>query len=228
MLGKGQFAQAAAAVASVPTGFKYDMQYSSADARLQNSMKAYIYDYDYTSVSDGEGGSGLNYASAGDPRVPVTQDFGPVSRFDGRTPMFQFPKYISYGSPITDASGIEARLIEAEAALQASNTGTWLSKLNEARATMAGLAPLTDPGTQAARVDLLFRERAFWMFGTAHRLGDMRRLVRQYDRAADSVYPRGAYHKDSLTRGNQVSIRVSIDELNNPNYDNSMCDPTTA
>ena len=90
------------------------------------------------------------------------------------------------------------------------------------------LAPLTDPGTQAARVDLLFRERAFWMFGTGHRLGDMRRLVRQYSRAADTIYPRGAYHKDSLTRGNQVSVRVSIDELNNPNYDASKCDPTKA
>lgn len=228
LLGKGQFAQAATAVASVPTSFKYEIQYSAADARTQNSMKAYIYDFDYTSVSDGEGGNGLNYASAGDPRVPVTQDFGPVSRFDGRTPMFQFPKYNSYGSPITNASGIEARMIEAEGALQANNVATFLAKLNEARATQAGLAPLTDPGTQAARVNLLFRERAFWMFATAHRLGDMRRLVRQYSRDASTVYPRGAYHKDSLTRGDQVSVRVSIDEFNNPNYDKTKCDPTKA
>ena len=228
LLGKGQFAQAAAAVASVPTAYKYDLLYSSSDARLQNSMKAYIYDFDYTSVSDHEGGNGLNYASAGDPRIPVTQDFGPVSRFDNVTPMFQFTQYSSYGSPITNASGIEARMIEAEGAYQANNTATFLAKLNEARATMAGLAPLTDPGTAAGRVDLLFRERAFWMFGTGHRLGDMRRLVRQYSRAADTVYPRGAYHKDSLTRGNQVNVRVSIDELNNPNYDASKCDPTKA
>lgn len=228
LLGKGQFAQAAAAVASVPTAFKYDIQYSSADARLQNSMKAYIYDFDYTSVSDHEGGNGLDYASSGDPRIPVTQDFGPVSRFDGVTPMFQFTRYSSYGSPITNASGIEARLIEAEGALKALNAPAWLAKLNEARATTAGLAPLTDPVAPAAQVDLMFRERAFWLFGTGHRLGDMRRLVRQYGRAADTVYPRGAYHKDSLTRGNQVSVRVSIDELNNPNYDNSKCDPTKA
>ncbi|MDX2059568.1 MAG: hypothetical protein SFV24_17285 [Gemmatimonadales bacterium] len=228
LLNKGQFAAAGAAVASVPTGYSYALQFSAAEARTQNAMKGYIYDFDYMSVSDVEGGNGLNFASANDPRVPVTQDFGPVSRFDGRTPMFQFTAYNSFNAPIVNASGIEARLIEAEAALQAGNTGTWLSKLNEARATRSGLAPLTDPGTAAARVDLLFRERAFWMFGTGHRLGDMRRLVRQYNRTSTSVFPTGNYHKDSLIRGNQASVRVSIDELNNPSYDASQCDPTKA
>ena len=231
LLDKGQFAAAAVAVTGVPISFRYELNFSASDARTQNAMKAYIYDYDYMSVSDHEGVSGLNYASAADPRVDVTQAFGPVSRFDAVTPMFQFTEYSSYSSPITDASGIEARLIEAEGALQAASLGAspvWLAKLNEARATLPGLTPLADPGTQAARVDLMFRERAFWMFSTGHRLGDMRRLVRQYGRSGASVYPRGDYHKDSLTRGDQVSVRVSIDELNNPNYDKSKCDPTKA
>jgi len=35
-----------------------------------------------------------------------------------------------------------------------------------------------DPGTQVGREDLLFRERAFWLFATGHRLGDLRRLAR--------------------------------------------------
>jgi hypothetical protein len=228
LLNKGQFAQAGTAVAAVPTSFSYALNYSAAEARTQNYMKGYIYDFDYMSVSDLEGGNGLNYASANDPRVPVTQDYGPVSRFDGRTPMFQFTKYNSFGAPIVNASGIEARLIEAEAALQAGNPGLWLAKLNEARATRTDLLPLTDPGTAAARIDLTFRERAFWMFATGHRVGDMRRLVRQYNRPSTTVFPTGPYHKDSLTRGNQASIRVSIDELNNPNYDESLCDPSKA
>lgn len=228
LLNKGQFAQAGTAVASVPTSFSYALQYSASDTRTQNQMKAFVYDFDYLSVSDGEGGNGLPYASANDPRVPVTQQFGPVSRFDGRTPMYQYTKYNTFDEEIVNASGIEARLIEAEAALQAGQTATWLSKLNTARATRTDLPPLADPGSATARQDLTFRERAMWMFGTAHRLGDMRRLVRQYGRAVSAVFPVGAYHKDNLTRGGQASIRVSIDEKNNPNYDPSVCDPTKA
>ncbi len=92
-------------------------------------------------------------------------------------------------APVPLATGTEARLIEAEAALAAANATDYLAKLNVPRAAFTGgtLAPLADPGTKAAREDLLFRERAFWMYFTAHRVGDLRRLVRQYGRAATSV-----------------------------------------
>ena len=228
LLNNGQYPAAAAAVANVATGFVFEAFFSASDARTQNTMKGFIYDFDYLSVSDGEGGNGLNYASAGDPRVPVTQDFGPVSRFDQKTPMFQFPLYSSFGSPIINASGIEARMIQAEAALAANDVNGWLGRLNEARATKTGLTPLTDPGNTAARVNLTFRERAFWMFGTAHRLGDMRRLVRQYARPVNTVFPTGAYHKDNLTRGTQGSIIIPQTEQNNPKYSASACDPSKA
>jgi hypothetical protein len=75
-------------------------------------------------------------------------------------------------------------------------------------------------------VDLLLRERAFWFYLTAHRLGDLRRLVRQYARTAESVYPTGAYHKQGLTRGTQVSFIVPQPEENNPEYDASACNPS--
>ena len=124
-------------------------------------------------------------------------------------------------------TGIEARVIEAEAALQGSNLTLWLQKLNDARATVTGLAPLTDPGTPAGRVDLTFRERAFWFYLTAHRLGDLRRLVNQYGRAKESVYPTGAYHKQGLTRGTQATLIVPQQEQNNPNYQASACTVNT-
>jgi hypothetical protein len=110
------------------------------------------------------------------------------------------------------ASGVEARLIEAEAALQAGDPATWLATLNALRtdgtfdvtpmsppdtmwhaggAAAAGLAPLADPGTAGGRVDLLFRERAFWLYLTGYRQGDLRRLIRQYGRTPDQVYPTG-------------------------------------
>jgi hypothetical protein len=43
------------------------------------------------------------------------------------------------------------------------------------------------------QVDVMFRERAFWLFGTGTRLGDLRRLMRQYGRDQTVVFPTGVY-----------------------------------
>jgi hypothetical protein len=222
LLNKGQQAQAAAAVAAVPTAFTYQANHSSADARTQNMMKAFIFDFDYLSVSDLEGTNGLNFASANDPRVVVDNPPPGVSRFDGKTPHFRFLRYDSFDAPVVVASGIEARLIEAEAALKANDVNGWLAKLNAARIPF-GMTPLADPGNTTARVDLMFRERAFALFATGHRVGDMRRLVRQYGRAANTVIPIGPYHKDNLTRGGDQSFVVPANEENNPQFQSSDC-----
>ena len=114
------------------------------------------------------------------------------------------------------ASGIEARLVQAEAALRGG--GDFLAILNQLRAESAlNLPPLTDPGTQAGRVDLLFKERAFWLFATGHRLGDLRRLIRQYQRTEDQVFPNGAYFKGGIY-GDDVNLPIPFDEQNNPNF----------
>ncbi len=220
LLNQGQFAQAAAAVAAVPTSFNYEFIHAAPPARQTNQIQLNAAS-DIYSVPDREGTNGLPFASANDPRVPVTATG--ASRNDGVTPMVVAKKYPGIDSPVSVVTGVEARLIEAEAALQANNTGLWLSKLNDARATVAGLAPLTDPGTAAARVDLTFSERGFWLYLTAHRLGDLRRLVRQYGRAKESVYPTGAYHKQGLTRGGQATLIVPQPEENNPNYTPANC-----
>ena len=107
-------------------------------------------------------------------------------------------------------------MIEAEAALRAQNAASALTILNAARATVTGLAPLTDAGTADARINQLFRERAFWLFGRGYRLGDMRRLVRQYNRAPTSVFPVGAWHKGG-NYGSDMNFPVPQAEQNNPN-----------
>jgi len=160
-----------------------------------------------------------------DPRVPVSTPR--PSSSDGVTPQVFFLKYKSAADPIPMVTGIEARLIQAEAALRADDVAGWLGRLNEARATVAGLAALTDPGSAAARVDLMLRERAFWLFLTGHRLGDLRRLVRQYGRAAESVFPVGPYHRGGLRYGQQVTLQVPQIEENNPNFHPGDCQVTT-
>ncbi|MGQ0641393.1 MAG: hypothetical protein ACT4P6_11590 [Gemmatimonadaceae bacterium] len=215
LLNMAKYAEAATAVSAVPTTFTYSTLHSTKTERQKLLAYSYQYYQDLWLVSDREGGNGLNFATANDPRVPI--EGSGMSRADQRTPRYYFRKYNSFTASVTVASGVEARLIEAEAALQAGISSVWLNKVNDARAPF-GLALLSDPGSAAARVDLLFRERAFALFGTAHRLGDLRRLVRQYARGAETVFPTGTYHKDNLPRGRDVNIAVPLSERNNPKF----------
>jgi hypothetical protein len=216
LLGQGQFAAAAAAVASVPTSFDYRFQHGTATPRQQSFLFNYSYNVQGLLVGNNEGGNGLNFGTANDPRVPV-DGTGAPSVFDQRTPAWFFKQFNAFGHTIKIASGVEARLIEAEAALQAGSTALWLQKLGEARAPFNMSAP-ADPGTAAARVNLMFRERAFALFGQARRVGDLRRMVRQYQRGAETVFPTGPYHKDNLTRGGDVNIIIPISEKNNAKF----------
>jgi hypothetical protein len=207
-------ADAAAIAAAVPGDFVFEIQHSDNTARQENGVFAYVNIQGRWTVANNEGGTGLPFRAAGDPRVTFELDPDDGVGFDGVTPMFHQLKYPDRDVDVVLASGTEARLIEAEAQLEAGNATAWLGTLNALR-TAAGLGQLTDPGTAAARVDLMFRERAFWLWLTAHRLGDLRRLVRQYNRSANSVFPTGAYSQGG-NYGNDVSLPIPFEELNNP------------
>ncbi|HEX6536661.1 MAG TPA: hypothetical protein VF041_18890 [Gemmatimonadaceae bacterium] len=211
LLALGRFADAAAAVQEVPTGFRYEVSYT-ASSNL-NDLNANFLSKTHTvefTVSDAEGVNGLPYRSSGDPRVgavPADVDiYGhPVS----------YPaKYAADGtSPIVLADWIEARLIQAETALQQHDAGTWLARLNELRETAItpALPDTTDPGRWDAEVDLQFHERAFWLFLTGHRQGDLRRLIREYGRAPERVYPSGLYN-GHRTYGTDVDVPIPVAE----------------
>ena len=91
--------------------------------------------------------------------------------------------------------------------------------LNDLRqnATDPGLPNLATPVTSAAAADLLFSERAFWLYATGHRLGDMRRLIRQYARQAGYRVPHGGLPQGRQRYGEDVNLPLPIDEENNPN-----------
>ena len=244
LLDLGNYAQAAAAVASVPSGFVYQIQHSVTTGRQNNAFFTFNYLESRFTIAEDEGINGLPFVSLDDPRAPVFEaallgdvyEFG----FDGSTPLFFTTKYFDYASPTPLAIGAEARLIEAEAALKVGDVATFLAKLNAARASAltypsepdptslprANPAPLTAaqiPATQAGRENLLFRERALTLFLTGHRVGDLRRLTYQYGRTPESVWPTGPYQDDNPDKqgtnyGTDVNLPIPQEESNNPQF----------
>jgi starch-binding outer membrane protein, SusD/RagB family len=217
LVDQGNYAAAATAVAGVATDtlLNYKAEFSKNSTGIVNAIFDWMRDTRNFGASDREGGNGLNFVSAVDPRARV--DGTQLGRGQDGTMTPLMNHYATSDAQVTVSSGIEARMIEAEAQLAANNVTGFMETLNAARTAMSGLAPLTDPGTTAARVDLLFRERAFWMYLTGHRLGDMRRLIRQYGRDAETVFPAGAYFKGGVY-GPDVTLIPQQSEQNNPNW----------
>lgn len=245
LLDKGDYANAATAVANVPTTFQYNYAHSETSGRQNNGTWSLTQSVGRFGEADAEAGIGLPFASDGnlkatggakDPRVADSlarrgANASPKG-FDGATDQMVQAKYPARASSITIADGVEARLIEAEAALSTGDAAGALTILNALRSNGALLAqrgygatslpPLVLQATTAGQVDQLFKERAYWMYLTSHRLGDLRRLIRQYNRAVNTVFPNGLYFKGG-TYGNNVNAPVPQQEQNNPNYVAGSC-----
>jgi starch-binding outer membrane protein, SusD/RagB family len=216
-------AEAAVAVAGVATSFQYltfHSQTTRSNAYWDWNLNSRRY-----SVSEKEGTNGMDFVSAKDPRVPVCAGGDAACKTIGATnpvrddltsPFYVLMLWPAREQSIAVMQGVDARMIEAEAALKAGNAAGALTILNAARATKTGLAPLADAGTAAARVDQLFRERAFWQFGRGYRMGDLRRLIRQYGKTESQVFPIGAWHKGGIY-GSWVDFALPQEEENNPN-----------
>jgi SusD/RagB-like outer membrane lipoprotein len=230
---------AAALVAPVPDDFEYTVFSSSNTDRQNNGVFELQWLEGRWSQSEKEGTNGMRFrtgtdtlangqprvAGGGDPRTPFV-DFGPRSAFDGQRNLVVSLKYPSRDASTVLASGTEARLIQAEAALAAGNyagAGGTLEILNNLRSAI-GMAPLTPAATATTQLNQLFAERAFWLYLTAHRLGDLRRLSRSaasggYGRNTESVFPTGTYTgRGGGVFGPDVNFPIPIEEANaNPN-----------
>lgn len=213
----GQYQDAATATALVPDSYKYQLSYS-ANYPKDIPVPTYFI------IADKEGINGMPFISENDPRT--------------RT-----PEVINVLSPFTFAGGIEARLINIEAMIH-DRDDRWIDELNSLRTTctspgtcltpapagrggVSGLSPMADSSLGLSdeaqfykRIDMLFRERAYWLFLTGRRQGDLRRLIRRYGRQPYTVYPTGAWGTRGFTAyGTAVSLPVPEREAErNPLY----------
>ena len=251
-LGLSNAAAAAALVNGIATTYRYDVTASLTGGN--NILWSQPASSNRYTVSDSVQGNGrsitvlnaIPFLSAHDPRVPAHYKIASngrdsVKSQDGNTYVIQVDSLWGQTSAVALVSGLDARLIEAEAALAAGNPAGMFTILNALRAspqqltapspTASGTHPgwttpvmpaLTDPGTDFARVSLLFREKAFWEFGRGYRLGDLRRLIRDYGRKADGSdaggYPIGPHFKGGVF-GADLNLPVVTDEhTGNPNF----------
>ncbi|MBA3578528.1 MAG: hypothetical protein H0W42_00925 [Gemmatimonadaceae bacterium] len=264
LLNLGRYAEAAAAVAAVPTTFVFFIEHSPNTSDENNPVFSLQSNGRYgisnlegadsptgTSRPDAPtsgtaappttapGAEGLPFRGAEDPRIPHRNR---PNCFTSSVRCWMNNNYPDFEADVPVASGVEARLIEAEAAFQAGDFVTMMARLNDLRANTSArltilyprakqtfpvigiptLDPLTDPGTTAGRRDMIFRERAFWMYNTGHRQGDLRRLVRNYGLASSSVWPTGPHFRGA-TFGTDVNYPVPFDEENNPSFVRSAC-----
>lgn len=227
LLDLGRFEDAASTVRDVPTDFVYKARYAvDYVGSFSNNWVWGVATWSspesgFGTIGDREGGNGLPFVSANDPRVPLfvapLQDSNyPLTTY--MLPSWMFPNDGFWhgtstkpknGEDIVVASGIEARLVEAEVAANAGDA-SFLTILNTLRTTcvdaatcptpapagtggVEGLPPLTDPGNQHDRIKMVYDERAYWTFLTGIRQGDLRRLVRVYQWPQEQVYPAGPY-----------------------------------
>ncbi len=227
LVDQGQYAAAAALVSSVPTSFQFVLNYSNTTVDNQWwIMGPSVKRYTLGDTTQSTAPVLINFFTMNDPRVPVDRT---VSGTPGQlaSVTFNWTALLSgRDTPIPVASGIDARLIEAEAALQSGDYAGMVGILNALRArsqtigtfVVPAMTPIaTVPTTQAAAVQLLFREKGFWQFGRGVRMDDLRRLVRQYGYTQDQAFPSGAYPGGG-TFGTEVSFSVPDAERTNPNF----------
>ncbi len=221
LLGLGKIQEAAAIAQRVETSFQYRLTYSKVKPNTTSDTTFYDGKFTVASVmyggnvdpaeriSDYKGTNGLPYISSNDPRVTL-------------------PELSDSWAPFVMASGIEARLAEAEAALQRSDP-SWLSILNALRTNctttdacpspapagaggVPGLGLLQDPGDPASKLSMLFEERAYWLFLRGFRQGDLRRRIRTYGGTVEELYPIGFPEVGTTAYGSMISLPVPFRE----------------
>lgn len=229
----GDFKGAAATVASVPTSYQYNFDYSQTT--FDNEWWVMGPSVQRYTVGDSVSKAGIiqnaiPFARLNDPRVSVTNTGHP-----GEDNVTTFVQVNNWGrdDPIPALSGIDARLIEAEARLQAGDLQGMTDILNALRTApqvigvfkVPAMPALATPPDKASAVKLFFREKALWQFERGWRMGDLRRMVRQYGLPQDQVYPTGVFVRNGTPSGNygtEVVFPIPNaglgSEISNPNF----------
>ena len=176
--GLATWTAAAAEAALVPNDFVLTVPYSNASLTEYNYLYWAAANLPYRAHTVW----GTYWASMPDPRTPFDNTTGltgdaAVQKFGGSVPFWPEMKDSLIDSPVNVASGWEARLIEAEAALAGNDLTEAANQMNLRRADL-GLALFPVPfASLADGYTALKTERAAELWLEGRRMGDVRRWM---------------------------------------------------
>lgn len=174
---QGNWTDAAADGAQVPTGFVYVASYSTNTPGENNDLAFETTGrFEYTVFN-------TRWAQVfGDPRVrwdTIKTTSGAVrTGQDGRTPFFQQKKYLDIASDVPLVKGTEMLMLRAEAALRADDVPGAMALINQQRAfydTAGTTLPPLSATTAAETWPILQNERAATLWIEGRRFWDLRR-----------------------------------------------------
>lgn len=195
-MGAGNWAEAVADAAEVPTEFQYEAIFSANTGRENNDVWS----------AGGWQNADLSAVATlpvsldpQDPRAPWTEcvEGAGCARLiggDGVTPLFRQDKYVERGSNIPIVKGAEMRLIEAEALLRDDAVDDAMLKISEARAHWS-LPPLTAADADEAWA-ILDDERLLTLWLEGRRLHDLDRWDHEFLQGGSLFHP-GVPQRDS-------------------------------
>ena len=231
-MGLGDFSNAVAHAAKVPTDFVFAAAYSSNSGRETSQIWNETHGRHEVSAWMTLAGT----VGAGDPRTPWTDCSAEGSGCpsgngaDGQTIHVRQEKYPTRDDDIPLVKGTEMRLIEAEAALMAGDLAGAMAKINEMRAHH-GLDPLESDGTIGSITggdggganltsmsgwDILDRERHLTLWLEGRRLWDLHRWDHPHLDGGGVVYEATVARRASC-------MPISLDECQVNEKVSSLC-----
>lgn len=231
-MGLGDFSNAVAHAAKVPTDFVFAAAYSSNSGRETSQIWNETHGRHEVSAWMTLAGT----VGAGDPRTPWTDCSAEGSGCpsgngaDGQTIHVRQEKYPTRDDDIPLVKGTEMRLIEAEGALMAGDLAGAMAKINEMRAHH-GLDPLESDGTIGSITggdggganltsmsgwDILDRERHLTLWLEGRRLWDLHRWDHPHLDGGGVVYEATVARRASC-------MPISLDECQVNEKVSSLC-----
>jgi len=169
LLNLGNKSEAASAVASVPAGFKYELQFSDSHNVTKNKMWQFNHDNNTVTIADER--KNQTFGGVADPRIAVTNSG--VAHPTTGTVVWTADKFPSVSSPMELATWEEGQLIIAEAEHAAGNLAGAVAIINTLH-TNAGLPAFASTDAQEV-MDQIIYERSAEMFLESHHLYDITR-----------------------------------------------------
>ena len=196
LISSGDLSGAAAAVAGVPSGFAFELEYSGVDQDLYN--KQWEFNHDDDNVTIGETYRGVMTEGMPDPRIAVTDEG--IQNSNSGIDIWTADKFPTADTPLELASYEEAQLIIAEDLINQGGAANFAAAIAifDALHAAVGLPAYSGGATAPELMDQLIFERSAELFLEGQHLQDIKRLGIPLFPAVGVPIPFGGAYGDEM------------------------------